>query len=66
MDPPDLDNDTELRPGALTAMTKALEEDAATAAVGPKLVYPHDQLQEAGLIGQRLFQLDAVDLGPET
>ncbi len=43
-----LNNDTQVRPGAIEAMVAALDADPALAAVGPKLLYPNGRLQEAG------------------
>ena len=43
-----LNNDTQVRPGAIQAMIAALDADPGLAAVGPKLLYPNGRLQEAG------------------
>ena len=40
-----LDSDTELRPGALSAMTRVLAEDPTVGLVGPRLVAPDGELQ---------------------
>jgi len=43
-----LNNDAQLTPGALDAMTAVLDRNPAVAAVGPKILYPDGRLQEAG------------------
>jgi GT2 family glycosyltransferase len=43
-----LNNDAQLMPGALDAMTMVLDDDPEVAAVGPKILYPNGRLQEAG------------------
>ena len=43
-----LNNDAQVLPGALTRMVRALAEDPALGAVGPKIIYPGGRLQEAG------------------
>ena len=40
-----LDSDTELRPGAITAMIEVLDREPGVGLVGPKLVYPDGRLQ---------------------
>ena len=43
-----LNNDAQLRPGALDAMVALLDANPDVAAVGPKILYPDGRLQEAG------------------
>jgi GT2 family glycosyltransferase len=43
-----LNNDAQLRPGALDALVNALDRHPDVAAVGPKIRYPNGRLQEAG------------------
>ncbi len=43
-----LNNDTQLRPGALQALVDVLETQADVGIVGAKLLYPDGRLQEAG------------------
>ena len=45
-----LDNDAELAPGCLGTLLAALEPEDDTAAVGPKMLYPTGQIEEAGLV----------------
>ena len=40
-----LDSDTEVRPGALSALARVLDENPQVGLVGPKLVYPDGELQ---------------------
>ena len=44
-----LDNDTQICPGALATLVASCEADERAAAVGPKLVYPTGQIEQAGL-----------------
>lgn len=43
-----LNNDAQLRPGALDALVAVLDGNPRVAAVGPKILYPQGRLQEAG------------------
>ena len=43
-----LNNDAQLRPGALDALVAVLDGNVNAAAVGPKILYPDGRLQEAG------------------
>lgn len=43
-----LNNDTELRPGAIQALVALLDRDRSVGMAGSKLVYPDRRLQEAG------------------
>lgn len=43
-----LNNDTQLRPGALEQLLLVCEQDSQVGAVGSKLIYPDGKLQEAG------------------
>jgi O-antigen biosynthesis protein len=43
-----LNNDAQLRSGALDALVDVLDRNPDVAAVGPKLLYPNGRLQEAG------------------
>lgn len=45
-----LNNDAELRAGALEALVRTIDRDPAVGAVGGKLIYPNGRLQEAGAI----------------
>ncbi|HEY0394293.1 MAG TPA: glycosyltransferase family 2 protein [Candidatus Elarobacter sp.] len=43
-----LNNDTEIRPGAVDALVRRIERDERIGIVGSRLVYPNGTLQEAG------------------
>jgi O-antigen biosynthesis protein len=43
-----LNNDAQLRAGALDSLVAILDGDSGAAAAGPKLLYPNGRLQEAG------------------
>lgn len=45
-----LNDDAELRPGAVEAMLETLDGDPGVAAVGGRLVFPDGRLQEAGCV----------------
>ena len=45
-----LNNDTEVTPGWLEALTRSAQADPRIGAVGPKLVFPNSTIQHAGVV----------------
>ncbi len=48
-----LNNDAQLRPGAIDALVDVLDQNPDVAACGPKMLYPDGRLQEAGCMIDR-------------
>jgi GT2 family glycosyltransferase len=57
-----LNNDTQVRPGWLEAMTRIYGEEENVGAVGPKLVYPSGLLQDAGVRVRRVGAVEMIGL----
>ncbi|MGZ8815944.1 MAG: glycoside hydrolase family 99-like domain-containing protein [Mycobacterium sp.] len=57
-----LNNDTQVTPGWLVAMTRVFDEEPSVGAVGPRLVYPDGRLQDAGTRVRRDGTVEMIGL----
>ncbi|UPY36023.1 glycoside hydrolase family 99-like domain-containing protein [Sediminicoccus sp. KRV36] len=60
-----LNNDTQLLPGCLQALLKAIQEDPLAGAAAPMMLYPNGRLQEAGCTIRRNGETTMIGLGDD-